>query len=61
MAEHWDAAAMLGYLDTWSAVRRCQTRSGRDPLRLLAPALGDAWGAGARAVRWPLSVKVYRA
>ena len=35
-----DAAAMLGYLNTWSAVRRCRARSGRDPLGLLAAALG---------------------
>jgi SAM-dependent methyltransferase len=61
MSAWWDAAAMLGYLDTWSAVRRCGARRGRDPLRLLAPALAAAWGAASRDVRWPMSVKVHRA
>ena len=28
MQTRWDAAAMLGYLDTWSAVRRCRARTG---------------------------------
>jgi SAM-dependent methyltransferase len=61
MRARWDSAAMLGYLDTWSSVRRCEARSGRDPLPLLARSLEAAWGAGARDVRWPLSVKAHRA
>ena len=44
MQTHWDAAAMLGYLDTWSAVRRCRARTGRDPLRLLAEPLAASLG-----------------
>ena len=43
MRMHWDSAAMLGYLDTWSAVRRCRARTGRDPLLLLAGPLTQAW------------------
>jgi SAM-dependent methyltransferase len=61
MLASWDAAAMLGYLDTWSAVRRQRSRTGRDPLALLAAPLAAAWGAGAREVRWPLAVKAGRA
>ena len=38
--------AMLGYLDTWSAVRRCRVRSGRDPLALTIEPLTAAWGDG---------------
>ena len=48
---------MLGYLDTWSAVRRCRARTGRDPLRLLAAPLADAWGDGSRDMRWPLDAE----
>ena len=56
-----DAAGMLGYLDTWSAVRRCRARTGRDPLRLLAGPLTEAWGSGVRDMRWPLTLKAGRA
>jgi len=61
MRTRWDARAMLGYLDTWSAVRRCRARSGRDPLALLAAPLAAAWGDGARDMRWPLAVRAHRA
>lgn len=61
MRVRWDSPAMLGYLDTWSAVRRCRARSRRDPLALLAGPLAAAWGAGPRDVRWPLVVKAHRA
>jgi SAM-dependent methyltransferase len=61
MATRWDAAAMLGYLDTWSAVRRCRARTGRDPLALVESPLAAAWGAGLREVRWPLTLRAGRA
>jgi SAM-dependent methyltransferase len=61
MTARWDAAAMLGYLDTWSSVRRCRARTGRDPIGLLAGPLAAAWGEGARRVRWPLAVRAHRA
>jgi SAM-dependent methyltransferase len=61
MGGQWDPTAMLGYLGTWSSVRRAEGRSGRDPIRLLEPSLAAAWGAGPRAVRWPLSLRVHRA
>ncbi len=61
MRASWDAAAMLGYLDTWSAVRRQRARTGRDALAILAAPLAAAWGEGARPVRWPLTLKTGRA
>ncbi len=61
MHSRWDVAAMLGYLDTWSAVRRCRARTGRDPLRLLAAPLAAAWGDGPRDMRWPLTMRAGRA
>ncbi len=60
MQTRWDAPAMLGYLDTWSAVRRCRARSGRDPLELLVRPLSAAWGERARDMRWPLVVRAHR-
>lgn len=61
MQTRWDAAAMLGYLDTWSAVRRCRARTGRDPLLLVAGPLRQAWGDGLRDTRWPLTLRAGRA
>jgi SAM-dependent methyltransferase len=61
MQTHWDAGAMLNYLDTWSAVRRCRARTGRDPLRLLAEPLRQSWGDGTRDMRWPLTLRAGRA
>lgn len=61
MTTRWDASAMLRYLDTWSAVRRCRARTGRDPLQLLEAALTSAWGDAAREMRWPLTLKAGRA
>lgn len=61
MTTRWDIDAMLGYLDTWSAVRRCRARSRRDPLPLLAKPLADAWGSGERDVHWPFTLLAGRA
>ena len=60
MGADWDVQAMMGYLDTWSAVRRCRARTGRDPLAILAAPLADAWGEGRRDLRWPLVVRAHR-
>ncbi len=61
MCADWDADAALGYLGTWSAVQRHRARTRREPLELLALPLAEAWGGGARRVRWPLVLKAYRA
>jgi len=61
MRTDWDIDAMLGYLDTWSAVQRHRARTGRNPLELLAAPLTAAWGGGSRRVIWPLAIKAGRA
>jgi SAM-dependent methyltransferase len=61
MATEWEHATMRGYIGTWSAVQRYRSRTGRDPMALVAPALEHSWGAGARRVRWPLVFKAARA
>lgn len=57
---HWRAADALGYLGSWSAVRRCRAATGADPLAAVAPALAEAWGPHRRAVRWPLVLHAFR-
>ena len=56
----WRADDALGYLASWSAVRRCRAATGTDPVAALAPALHEAWGPLRRAVRWPLVLHAFR-
>lgn len=58
----WDRDELLGYLDTWSAVKGYRTARGEDPLDWLRPRLADRWAnpAERRAIRWPLSLRVGR-
>lgn len=56
----WDAAAMLAYLETWSATQRCRADTGREPIQEVAADLQAAWGEAPRAVHWPLFLKASR-
>ena len=46
----------LGYLRTWSAVRRSTAANGADPVDRFTPQLRALWGAGVRTVTWPLTI-----
>ena len=61
MQADWDCESALGYLGTWSAVLRYRARCSRDPLKLVAQPLADAWGRGQRSLAWPLALRVARA
>jgi hypothetical protein len=58
----WKLADLIGYTDTWSAVRAAERAVGRGPVEAFHCALSEAWGdpETARRVRWPLSVRVGR-
>jgi SAM-dependent methyltransferase len=58
----WRLPDLLGYVDTWSAVREAEKALGRSPLDAFAHELGDRWGAPEtrRRVKWPLSLRVAR-
>ena len=60
MSLEWSAREALGYLDTWSAVRRYRDVEGSDPIPLVAGLLEEVWGPGSRRVTWPLTVHVCR-
>lgn len=61
MAADWDLAHLLGYLGTWSATRRYQTRHGSDPREQIRDELTAAWGGVERQrLRWPLLVRAGR-
>ncbi len=59
----WTRAELLGYVDTWSAVKRYREERGEDPVEtVLAPRLRASWAGDAPAVvRWPLGLRVGRA
>ncbi len=57
-----DLEAFLGYIGTWSAVRRFIDDRGSDPLESLRRRLVPAWGDASteRVVHWPLALRVGR-
>jgi SAM-dependent methyltransferase len=62
MTARWTLADLVGYVETWSALRGLEKASGRGPIEEFFRDLGAAWGpaAAARHVRWPLSLRVGR-
>jgi len=62
MRAEWPLAALLGYVGTWSAVRRATAALGAAPMDELARALAGHWGdpARRREIRWPLGMRVGR-
>jgi ubiquinone/menaquinone biosynthesis C-methylase UbiE len=55
MAFQWPLAELLGYLGTWSAVRRHEQRTGMNAVAEMADAFASAWGSSEiRRVSWPL-------
>jgi len=62
MHAFWNLHQFLGYLATWSAVRRFEKANETDPLEAIREQLLSAWGEPEqrRKVCWPLYVKVGR-
>jgi SAM-dependent methyltransferase len=58
----WRAEDLLGYVDTWSAVREAEKALGREPVETFRHALLQAWGdpEQKRSIRFPLSLRVGR-
>ena len=62
MSAEWSIDHLLGFLATWSSVKRYREIEGRNPLEMIESKLREAWkGHGARTVRWPLYFRVGRA
>ena len=62
MTAEWGLDRTLGYLSTWSAVKRCAQETGRDPIAEFAPRLAAAWGdpASENTISWPLVLRAGR-
>lgn len=59
----WPLEALIGYLDTWSAVRAMERMIGRKPFDAFARELALAWGDPQikRMIQWPLTILAGRA
>lgn len=58
----WTLADLIGYADTWSAVRAAEKAVGRGLVETFHTELAKAWGDpdSLRRVRWPLSLRIGR-
>ena len=58
MEVHWPLAAMIGYLDTWSAIRAMERDKGRGIFESFLAELTKTWGDPneIRRIRWPLAI-----
>lgn len=58
----WSLADLLGYVETWSALRGLENAVGRGPVDAFHAALAESWGPAdrRRTVRWPLSLRLAR-
>jgi SAM-dependent methyltransferase len=59
---NWRLADLIGYVDTWSAVRAMEQAVGRGPLERFAGDLAAAWGDAERPrlIRFPLALRLGR-
>jgi ubiquinone/menaquinone biosynthesis C-methylase UbiE len=57
MHADWTADELIAYLGTWSATKRFETETGRDPVSEIEDPLMNAWGSrhARRRIQWPLS------
>ncbi len=62
MTAAWDLERLLGYLSTWSSVKRCTAETGRHPIAEFADAFAEAWGnpGDTKTITWPLVLRAGR-
>jgi hypothetical protein len=62
MTAAWDLERVLGYLSTWSSVKRCARETGRDAIAEFEAAFTAAWGdpSSEKTITWPLVLRAGR-
>lgn len=62
MKARWTLAQLAGYVNSWSAVTRCERASGVNPAPAFIQEIARLWGAPSeeRTVRWPLQIRAGR-
>ncbi|EMF82218.1 methyltransferase domain protein [Leptospira weilii serovar Topaz str. LT2116] len=59
MKEEWTVDQILGYLRTWSSVRKYIQKNESDPVLLVETEIRNFWGkAQTKIVEWPLFLKI---
>lgn len=60
IVRQWSAPAFLGYISTWSAVRRAREAGREALLTAFAQDLLDLWGdpETPRPIRWPVAMRL---
>ena len=58
----WNLAQLIGYLNTWSAVKAAHKALGVNPVDALAQQLAEQWGdpASRKRITWPLTIRAGR-
>ena len=62
MSATWSLEQLIGYLGTWSALRRYVQDKNTNPLDLISEELLNAWGdpGQGKPVTWPLILRACR-
>jgi SAM-dependent methyltransferase len=61
MEARWTGEEFLGYLETWSTMRKLEQEDGRERIDAFREEFLRAWGSvGRRRVQWPLALRVGR-
>lgn len=62
MTADWAMPRLLGYMNTWSALRKYEQQHGTNPLAAIASELAAAWGDpnAVRTVRWNFALRLGR-
>lgn len=62
MKEEWNLKQLVGYLNTWSAVKRYRKEHIHNPVIETRQELLASWGdeKNSKAVEWPLTLKVWK-
>lgn len=62
ITQDWDLEQLLGYLSTWSAVRRIEAAGRQRILRDFGADLAALWGdpSTTRRISWPVTMRLAR-
>ena len=60
MKQEWSCSQILGYIGTWSAVKKYKQEKGIDPVMELSEEIFALWGDPEKKlkVEWPLNLKI---
>ena len=62
MSAEWNLSNLMGYLATWSAVKKYQKKNGVNPVEAVLEEVSKIWGEAEkmRLVEWPLSLRLWQ-